>query len=140
MWGRKYRWQQCGSTQFSFQLSTDSQRCLFAEEIVVVDDFSVLVLLQVVQVLCRHLEHVAGNLAVACCDEWRVEIEKSVLMEIRMDSHCHVVADAHDDAEGVGAQTHVCMLTHVLERLSLLLHRVVAATESIYLYRFALHF
>ena len=46
-------------------------------------------------------------------------------MEVGMDSHRHVVAYAHHSAEGVGAQTQVCVLTHILKRLSLLLHGIV---------------
>ena len=50
-----------------------------------------------------------------------------------MDSHRHVMADAHHGAKGIGAQTHMGILTHRLERLAFLLHGVVIAAETIYL-------
>ena len=118
------------SAQLAFELSADGERCLLAEEVVVVDNLSVLVLLQVVEVLCRDLEHVAGTFAVARRDERRVEVEEAVLVEIGMDGHGHVVADAHDGTERIGAQAQVRILAHVFEALPFLLHRVVASAES----------
>ena len=54
-----------------------------------------------------------------------------MLMEIGVNSHGHVVADAHDSTESISAQTHVSMLTHILEALSLLLHGIVAAAHAV---------
>ena len=54
-----------------------------------------------------------------------------MLMEIGVDSHRHVVTDTHHGTEGIGTQTHVGVLTHHLETLALLLHRVVIATETV---------
>ena len=60
-----------------------------------------------------------------------MEVEISMLVEIGVDSHRHVVANAHDSSEGVGAQAQVCELAHVLERLSLLLHRIVVSAQAV---------
>ena len=60
-----------------------------------------------------------------------MEIEESVLVEVSVDSHCHIVADAHNGTKGVGAQTHVGILTHYLEALTLLLHGVVIAAQTV---------
>ena len=54
-----------------------------------------------------------------------------MLMEIGVDGHGHVMTDTHHGTEGIGTQTHVGVLTHRLKRLSLLLHGVVVATESV---------
>ena len=105
-------------------------RAVLAEEVVVVDNLSLLVLLQVVEVLGRDLEHVAGTLAVRGRDERRIEVEEAVLVEIGVDGHGHVVADAHDGTERVGAQAHVGVLAHVLEGLALLLHGIVGTAGA----------
>ena len=128
-------------SEFAFELSADGEAGLLAEEVVVVDDLAVLVLLQVVEVLGGHLEHVAGTLAVAGGDERRVEIEEAVLVEVGVDGHGHVVADAHDGTEGVGAQAHVGVLAHIFKGLPLLLHGVVgiAGAEDLNLRGLNLH-
>ena len=54
-----------------------------------------------------------------------------MLMEVSVDSHRHVVADAHHGTEGIGTETEMSILTHVLEALSLLLHRIVATAETV---------
>ena len=118
-------------TQLALQLSAHCERSLLSEEVVVVDDFSVFVLLQVVEVLRRHLEHVASSLAVAGGNKRRVEIVEAMLMEVGMNGHSHVMAYAHHGSEGVGAQTHVGMLTHILEGLPLLLHGISTVAETI---------
>ena len=60
-----------------------------------------------------------------------MEIEETVLVEVGVDGHCHVVADAHNSTKGVGTQTHVGVLTHHLKALTLLLHRIVVATQAV---------
>ena len=54
-----------------------------------------------------------------------------MVVEVLVDSDCHVVANAEDSTESIGTQTHVTILTHVLKALTLLLHRVVAWTKTI---------
>ena len=49
------------------------------------------------------------------------------------------MTDTHHSTEGVGAQTHMGILAHIFEALSLLLHRIVAAAETIYLKALALY-
>ena len=51
-------------------------------------------------------------------------------MEVFVNGDSHVVADSEYCAEGVGAQTHVGMLAHELEGLSLFLHRIVRAARA----------
>ena len=124
----------CRSTEFAFKLSGNGQRGLSAEEIIIVDNASVLVLLKVVEILCGHLKHLSGTFAVACGDQWRVEIEISMLMEICVYCHCHIVADAHDGAESICTQTHMGILTHILERLTFLLHRIFRTADTVNIY------
>ena len=69
-----------------------------------------------------------------------MEIEVTMLMEIGVNRHCHVVTDTHHSTKGVGTQTHVGILTHILKRLSLLLHRVVGRTFTKHLDVGCLHF
>ena len=117
-------------SELAFKLSRDSERGLFTEEVVVVDDLSILVLAQVVKILRSYLEHVACSLAVARGNERCVEIEETMLMEIGVNGHCHVVTNAHDSTKCIGTQAHVGILTHHLKGLSFLLHRVVGTTKA----------
>ena len=59
-----------------------------------------------------------------------MEIEESMLMEIGMYSHCHIVADTHHGTECIGTQTHMGMLTHILECLAFLLHGIVITAKT----------
>jgi len=63
-----------------------------------------------------------------------------MLVEVGVNSHRHVVADTHYGTKGIGTETEVSILTHVLEALSLLLHRIVAAAETVNLDALALDF
>ena len=127
--------------ELAFELSADGEAGLFAEEVVVVDDLTLFVLLQVVEVLGGHLEHVAGTFAVAGSDERCVEVEEAVLVEVGVDGHRHVMADAHHGPEGVRAQAHVGVLAHIFKGLSLLLHGVggIARAEDFDLRGLDLH-
>ncbi len=116
---------QSRSTQLALQLTGDGQRCHLAEEIVVVDDAAVLVLLQVVKVLGRNLEHLACALAIGCRDERSMEIVETMLVEVLMDGDGHVVTDAQDCTEQVRAWTKVSLLTQELQRMALLLQRIL---------------
>ena len=53
-------------------------------------------------------------------------------MEVGVNGHRHLMANAEDGTESVGAQTQMGVLTHVFERLSLLLHGVIAAASAVY--------
>ncbi len=112
-------------TELALELSAYGEGGLLAEEVVVVDDAAVLVHAEVVEVLSGDLKHLARPFAVAGCDEGSVEVEVSVLVEVGVYGHRHVVTDAHDGSEGVSAQTQVGMLAHIFEALSLLLHGIV---------------
>ena len=120
-----------GGAEFAFELSAHGERGGLAEEVVGIVNLALLVLFEVVEVLGGHLEHLACAFAVAGGDDGRVEIVEAVLVEIAVDSHCHVVADAHHGTEGVGAQAHVGVLAHIFEGLSLLLHGVVCAAGAV---------
>ena len=113
--------------EFAFELSGDSEAGGLAEEVVTVVDFAVRAFLQVVEVFRGDLEHLTGAFAVAGSDEGRVEIEEAVLVEVVVHGHGHVVADAEDRAESIGAQTQMGVLAHVFEGLAFLLHGEVAA-------------
>ena len=60
-----------------------------------------------------------------------MEVEEAVLVEVGVDGHRHVVANAHHGTEGVGAKTHVGILTHHLERLALLLHGISVVAQTV---------
>ena len=118
------------STELAFQLSAHSERSHFAEEIVGVVNRTLFVLLEVVEILGGHLEHLTSTFAVAGSDDGRMEIEESVLVEILVNGHGHVVANAEDCAKRVGAQTQMSVLAHILEGLPFLLHGIVCIASA----------
>ena len=126
---------QGGGCQLAFQLSGYGQAGLLAEEVVVIDDGSVLVLLQVVQILGGHLKHLPGTFAVGGCDDGGVEVEEAFFVEELVDGNGHVVTDAVHGSKCVGSRTQVGDFAQKLHGVSFLLKRigVVASTQYLYL-------
>ena len=89
-----------------------------------------LVVLKFVEVLCGYLEHLSSTFCIGSRDERSVEIVVSMLVEIRMNSHCHVVTQAKDGSERVGAWTKMSNRAQVLHTQSLLLKRVKIRVRS----------
>src|SRR5574344_920202 len=116
------------SSQFAFQLSADGKIGLLTEEILVVLYCSFLC--HSVQVECGDLEHLAGSLSITGCDKRSVEIIESVLMEIGMDGHRHVMTDAEHSPEGVGTQKEVGMLAQELHGVSCLLQGIIGTART----------
>ena len=73
----------------------------------------------------------SGSFAVAGGNQWCVEIEETMLMEVLVDGNSHVVANAHHSTESIGTQTEVCILAHHLKRLAFLLHGISVIAETI---------
>ena len=61
-----------------------------------------------------------------------MEVEISMLVEISVYSHSHIVAYAHHGTKSIGTQTHVGILAHILKGLAFLLHGVVGTAFAIY--------
>ncbi len=110
--------------KFAFELSADGQSCHLAEEIIGVVDLSVVGLLEVIEVLGSHLEHLSCSLAVGSRDERRVEVEIAVLVEIGVDRHSHVMTDAENGSKSVGTRTEMCDCAQELHAQSFFLQRV----------------
>ena len=118
-------------TEFAFELSTHRQTGHLPEEIVRIVDFSVLIFLQVVEILRRHLKHLARTLCIACGDERRVEIEESVFVKVLVNGYCHMMPYAHHGSESISAQTQMSVLPHIFEALTFFLHRIVGSTAAV---------
>ena len=129
------------SSKLTLKLSAYCQRGLLAKEIIIVDNLSIGILLEVIEVLGGYLEHITCSLAVASCDERCVEVKESVLMEICVNGHGHVMTYTHHCTECIGAKTHMRMLAHILKGLTLLLHGIVitACAQDLYLRCLNLH-
>ena len=112
------------SAELTFQLTGNGEGSLFAKEIIGVVDLTVLVVFEVIQVLGRNLEHLARTFAVRSRDERGMEVEITVLVEIGMDSHSHIMTNTEDGAEGVGTRTKVRDGTEELHTQSFLLQRI----------------
>ena len=130
------------SAQLALQLSAYGECRLPAKEVVGVIYLPVIVLLEVVQVLGGYLEHLSGALAVRGGDERRVEIEVSVLVEVGVDSHGHVVTDAEHSAKRVRTRAQVRNGAQVFHTQTFLLQRIflgVGSAEHLKLRQLYLH-
>ena len=121
---------QSHSTQFAFELSADGECGLFAKEIVGIVYLSVFVFLEVIEVLGRYLEHLSGTFAVRSGDKRCVEVEVSVLMEIGVNSHGHVMTDTEYSSERVSTRTKMCDSTQELHGKAFLLQRILFGISS----------
>ena len=108
-------------SQFTFQLSRYRQTGLFAKEIIIINNRSVFILLQIIKVLGSNLEHLSRTFTIRRCDNRCMKIEKTTFMEELMDSDSHVVADAAYRSKCIGAGTQVSDLTKKLHRMTFLL-------------------
>ena len=120
---------QGSSAELTLELTAHGEVGLTSEEVFVVLHLTALG--HTVKVKSSHLKHRTGTLSIAGCDQRRVEVVKAMVMEILMDGDGHVMANAEDSTKSIGAQTQVSVLTHILEALSLLLHRIVAWATTV---------
>lgn len=90
---------ECSSTKFTFELSTDSEGSHLAEEVVRIDNLSVFILFEIIEVLRSNLEHLAGTLTVASRNERSVEIIETLVMEELVNSNSHIVTNAEHSTE-----------------------------------------
>ena len=76
-------------------------------------------------------EHLAGALAVARGDEWRVDVDEVALLEEAVDGGGGHGADAEHGAEQVRARAQVLLRAQELDRGTLLLQRVVGSAGAL---------
>ena len=131
---------QCRCSKFTLQLTRNSQTGLLAEEVIVVNNGTILIFLQVIKVLGCHLEHLTSTLAIRRRNNRRVEVEETFLMEESMNSDSHIVANTKYGAKGIGTRTQVGNLTQELHRVSFLLQRISIVTCPQYFYFTSLNF
>ena len=98
---------QSRSRQLALQLSGNRQAGLLAKEVIIIDDRTILVFLQVVEVHRRYLEHLSGTLAIRCRNDRRMEIEESTIMEELMDCVSHIMTDTEYRAKRIRTRTQV---------------------------------
>ena len=63
-----------------------------------------------------------------------------MIVEILMYGDGHVMTNAEHSSKSVCTQTHMSVLTHILKRLSFLLHRIVCTTSAKHLNLSGLNF
>ncbi len=126
---------------FAFELAGDGEARLLAEEVVGIVVVGVVVVGLCAKGLRGHLEHFAGAFRVRTGDERRVHIDITILLEVLMDGSREDGAHVEYRVEGVRAQTDVRHGAQELERMALLLKRVVrgAVAEEFDLGRVDLH-
>ena len=122
---------ECCGTEFAFELSRYGQARALTEEVVGIVDLSFVIFAQIIEILRRYLEHLSGTFAVTGRNDRAVEIAEAVFVEVGVNGHRHLMANAEDGTESVGAQTQMGVLTHVFKRLSFLLHGVIAAASTV---------
>ena len=133
---------QSRSGQFTFQLSGNSQARLFAKEIIFINDRSVFILLQIVQVHGCHLEHLACTFTVRSCNQRCMEIEEPSVMEKFMNGISHVMTNTEHCTECIRTWTEMSDLTQEFHRMTFLLQRIsirIGRTVNFYFSSLDLH-
>ena len=116
---------ECHSCQLALQLTRHGKTGLLAEEVVGVVDLALIVFFEVVEVFGCHLEHLSCTFTVRSGNDWSMEIEETVLVEVVMDCHCHIVTNAEYSTKGVGTRAQVRDCTQVLHAESFLLQWIL---------------
>ena len=133
---------QSRSRQFTFQLSGNGQARLFTEEIVIINDRSVFILLQIIEVHGRHLEHLTRTFTVGSCDQRCMEIEEPSVMEKFMNGISHVMTNTEHRSECIRTWTEMSDLTQELHRMAFFLQRIsirIGRTVNFYFSSLDLH-
>ena len=133
---------QSRSRQFTFQLSGNGQARLFTEEIVIINDRSVFILLQIIEVHGRHLEHLTRTFTVGSCDQRCMEIEEPSVMEKFMNGISHVMTNTEYRTECIRTWTEMSDLTQELHRMAFFLQRIsirIGRTVNFYFSSLDLH-
>ncbi len=131
---------QCSSGKFAFQLSGNSQAGLLSEEVIIVNNGTVLIFLQVVKVLRSHLEHLACAFAVGSRDNRSMKIEESSVMEELVDGNRHIMTNTEHSPERIGTGTQMGYLTEELHGMTFLLQRIRVIASSQHFDFAGLHF
>ena len=127
-------------SKLALKLSGNSKAGRLSEEILRIVHLALFVLRDVVEVKRCHLKHRAGTLAVARCDERRVEIEETTVVEEFVDCISQRVAYAEHRAESVCARTQMSLLAQEFESVSFFLQRIsLRIGSAVDFKRFRLH-
>ena len=108
--------------QFTFQLTRNREAGLLSEEVFLVGNGP---FPRAFQVQSGHLEHLTCAFCIACRNDRSVEIMEPMLVKVLMYGNSHVVTNAENGPECVGAEAKMRVFPHVFEALSLLLHGVI---------------
>ena len=123
---------QSSSSQFTFQLSGNRQTGLFAKEIIIINNRSVFIFLQIIEVHGSNLEHLSGTFTVWCCNQRSVEIEETSFMEELMNRNSHVMTDTEHCTKRIRTRTQVGNLTQELHWMSFFLQWISIVTSTQY--------
>ena len=121
---------QCRSSKFTFQLSGNRQTGLLTKEVVIINDGTDFIFLQIIEVLRRYLKHLSGTFTVRCRNDRCMEINEAFLMKESMDSYRHVMTDAEHRTESIRTGTQVSNLTQEFQRMTFLLQRICIITST----------
>ena len=98
---------------------------MFAEEVLLVVNRTILGTGDVVEIEGGDIEHLAGTLRIGSSDQRGVEVEEPSIVEVFMDGESHGVAQAQHTAEIVGAGTQMGDFAEELHRVTLLLQGIL---------------
>ena len=110
--------------EFAFELAGDGQVAGFPEKILAVIDRAFRGFGHIVQVERSDAEHRSGAFGVAAGDQRRMQVEKSVVVEIFVDRVSHRMADTEHGTASVGTRAQVGYFAQEFERMAFLLQRV----------------
>ena len=122
------------------ELTGHREARLLVKEVLAEIHLSVLGLRNLVEWERRYLEHLAGTLRVGSGDDRGVHIYEATLLEELMDRKGHQGTDLKYGLKGVGSRTQMIDRTKVLERMTLLLQRIVRRGRTLEHDLVGLHF
>ena len=123
---------ECHAVRLHVELTADRQIDGLSEEVPAVIHRAVLTSRHIVHIQRRDLEHLARALAVAACDDGRVHIYKAPLLKELMYGKCSQRSDSEHRLKRIGSRAQMRHGAQVLQRMALLLERIVRAGRSLY--------
>ena len=114
-----------GRVDLAFELARHGEKRRPLEKILRVVDIALLVPRRLGRIDRRHAKHRAGPFAIAGRDDRRVQVQKSFLLEEVVNRPANAIPHARHRAERIRPRPQVGPLAQLLERMPLLLQRIL---------------
>ena len=118
-WSESINPSQSHCRSFTFQLSGNRQVGFLSKEILSKIDFSVFCFWNIIKVKIRNTKHFSGSFCISSRNYRRVDVEKLILIEERVDCKTHSVTHSENCAKQIGSESQMRLLTQFLQTMFL---------------------